>query len=106
MLDSKEGDVKIIIHDGREFPCHSAILGLRSAVFKAMLLNSPTLEQQTRQIQLEDMVNSDVVEALLSWIYTDQHNYLDVEDTVELLKLANKYLLHSLETKCEKELAE
>jgi len=98
-------DVSFIFED-QEIRAHKAILAARSAVFAAMF-NEDTDWSLMKKVVITD-VFPDIFDALLCFIYTDQIDIsaLTAVDVKDLLVAANRYLIPSLQYRCEKLLSD
>ena len=88
-----------ILCKGKEFRCHASILAGRSKVFNAMFSHN-TEEKRNKLITIEDF-DSDVVHAMLKYIYSGQVKDLTKEIVKGLLLAADKYNLMGLKDTCE-----
>lgn len=80
------------------------IILARSPVFSTMFSSKSFIESQYNEVNL-DTFSSEVVEAMIQFIYTDQTDLLgDVEKASELLEMAEMYELPSLKYDCFVEL--
>lgn len=99
---------------GKELQAHKAILAARSPVFRKMFCNDMK-ESNMNRVEIIDL-ESDVVEAMLKYMYTDGHSFekILVRDlggpserqniAIGLLRAADKYQLDRLRSICEQEL--
>ena len=98
--DGKFADATIVCQ-GKEFPCHKAILAGRSSVFEAMF--SPNFKEgMENKVEVED-VAADVIEDMLIFIYGGEVGDLQGRAS-ELLVAAEKYHLEDLKKFCEESL--
>ena len=98
--DAKFPDVTIVCQ-GKEFPCHKAILAGRSQVFEAMFsLNFK--EGMENKVEVVD-VAADVIDEILRFIY--RGDIRDLKDgAADILVAAEKYALVDLKKMCEESL--
>jgi len=96
-------DVRLVCQ-GREFPCHMAVLAARSAVFQAMFIHD-TAEAREAKVDIEDL-DPEVVSVMLEYIYTGIP--VDIPPNLEpsLLAAADKYDLPELKSVCESALCD
>jgi len=95
LSDPKHSDI-VLKCGGTRFPCHKAILAVRSAVFDRMF-DQNMMEAQTGEVDISD-VDPETLKLMLEFIYSGQ-----VEDenyTAELLYAADKYELSGLVNLC------
>jgi speckle-type POZ protein len=85
-----------------KFEVHKAILAAHSPVFLTMF-HSDLTEKQTNTLKIEG-IEPAVFKEVLRFIYTDQVEKLD-ELAVELMAVADRYMLELLKSKCEAHLA-
>ena len=104
-------DVEFIVEDKR-FSAHKAILAARSSVFRAEFTKEESKKDNPHQIQIDD-VNASSLEQFLYFVYTGA--FLEFDYTGEpapmlankdLLKLAGRYQLKTLENLCQVALLE
>jgi len=86
-----------IICEGKNFPCHEAILRARSPVFDKMFIQKMK-ESTTRELIVED-VGKDIIDAFLEYIYTGELTK-NVENESELIYIADKYSVPGLLEVC------
>ncbi len=67
----EHSDVILVAAGGQRFQAHRSILSARSSVFRAMFSHPELAENQTREVQMDD-VEPEVLGALLRFIYKDQ----------------------------------
>ncbi|RHZ77603.1 hypothetical protein Glove_174g51 [Diversispora epigaea] len=85
----------------KNFHTHSKILSARSEYFKA-LLHSKMIESNERSLTIVD-IKSDLFEIILKFIYTsDVPEIGKLDDWVELLRVASRFLILELIQRCEK----
>ena len=90
-----------IVCQGKEFPCHKAILAGRSQVFEAMF--SPNFKEGIEnKVEVVD-VAADVLEKILRFIYRGDIWDLK-EGAADILVAAEKYALVGLKEMCEESL--
>mmetsp|Transcript_19804 Transcript_19804/g.22117 ORF Transcript_19804/g.22117 Transcript_19804/m.22117 type:complete len:102 (+) Transcript_19804:383-688(+) len=87
--DELFSDITLILDDGVEIKAHKAVLASRCEVFKVML-TSQMQEGQKNSIEIKD-TQSDVFKAIISFIYTDQAEFEDLNMVVNLLIESSKY---------------
>ena len=93
-------DVSIVCQ-GKEFPCHKAILAGRSSVFEAMF--SPNFKEgMENKVEVVD-VTADVIEEMLRFIYSGRVKDLK-KMAASLLAAAEKYNLKGLKKLSEQSL--
>ncbi|OQS05738.1 hypothetical protein THRCLA_02165 [Thraustotheca clavata] len=86
-----------------EFPAHKLILSARCEVFNAMLRSDSMKESESGIILLRDD-SPDMIRRLLEFIYTNRISdlpSLSASQIIELLALAEQYLLRSMKDLCE-----
>jgi len=86
-----------IICEGKNFPCHEAILRARSPVLNKMFLQKMK-ESTTRELIIED-VGEDIIDAFLEYIYSGELTK-KVENESELIYIADKYSVPGLLEVC------
>ena len=94
-------DVCFVI-GGQETRAHKLILSARSPVFAAMF-STEMKESTENRAEIRD-ISSDVFEALVRFIYTDQVEFTEI-DTKDLLVAANRYMIPLLKARCEEQLS-
>ncbi|XP_034553672.1 inhibitor of Bruton tyrosine kinase [Notolabrus celidotus] len=96
-------DVTLKSEDGKEFPCHKSILCARLEYFNSMLGN-PWIEA-TSCTALEMPTNSEILQVILEYIYTDEsptiRESLNVEFVCNVLVVADQLLITRLKEMCE-----
>jgi speckle-type POZ protein len=98
----KYSDITINVR-GRVFPAHKMILAARSSYFAAMF-DHPTNKNLTNQIEIDDIEPS-VFHEILHFIYTGRPSEAAMgKMSVEILAVANKYLLGPLTKEYENRL--
>ena len=95
--DVKNSDV-LILAENQEFKCHKNILSARSDVFKNTFAHN-TLENQTNTIVVKESP-AKAVEDMLKHIYTGELPDDPKDLTIDLLNIADMYLLDSLKEAC------
>lgn len=95
---SRFSDVMLCTSDGKEFPSHKAILSARSSVFDAMFRHEQLQENMENRVCIDD-ISSQVLEALLNYIYCGDTSSVD-QFSAELLIAADKYDIQSLINLC------
>ena len=99
--DGKFPDVTIVCQ-GREFPCHKAILAGRSPVFEAMFSHSMK-EKIENQVEVVD-IDADTFAEMLEFIYSSHVALNSKVSIANLLVAAEKYNLVDLKKLCEERL--
>ncbi|XP_059195458.1 inhibitor of Bruton tyrosine kinase [Centropristis striata] len=96
-------DVTLKSEDGKEFPCHKSVLCARLEYFNSMLGN-PWIEA-TSCTALEMPTSSEILQAILEYIYTDESptikESLNVEFVCNVLVVADQLLIIRLKEICE-----
>nr|XP_046255607.1 inhibitor of Bruton tyrosine kinase [Scatophagus argus] len=96
-------DVTLKSEDGKEFPCHKCVLCARLEYFNSMLGN-PWIEA-TSCTALEMPTNSEILQVILEYIYTDESptikESLNVEFICNVLVVADHLLITRLKEMCE-----
>ncbi|CAN9514113.1 unnamed protein product [Ophioblennius macclurei] len=96
-------DVTLKSDDGKEFPCHKSVLCARLEYFNSMLGN-PWIEA-TSCSALEMPTNSEILQVILEYIYTDESptikDSLNVEFVCNALVVADQLLITRLKEMCE-----
>ena len=91
-LNSQLTDITLVTTvDGREFSAHKSILAARSVVFAAMFSHEELEESQKNQVEVPDF-SGEVMEAMLSYIYTGKIESID-SFAGDLLVAADKVCL-------------
>ncbi|XP_071998162.1 inhibitor of Bruton tyrosine kinase isoform X2 [Engystomops pustulosus] len=102
------GDVTIRSEDGKEFRCHKCVLCARLEYFHSML-SSSWIEARCCSA-LEMPVHSEVLEVILTYIYTDEAPVVkesaNVEFICKVLVMADQLLIVRLKEMCEVTLTE
>jgi len=101
--DSKNSDV-VVIAGNQKFHCHKNILGARCEVFKNMLAPN-TIESESSTIEVKE-VSPEAVESMLKYIYSGEIPDDEELLTLDLLNIAEMYLLDPLKEACLKSLVE
>jgi len=96
-------DVCFVTTDGQEFKAHKLILAARSPVFAGMF-NVQMKENLLDRVDIQG-IESNIFEALLRFIYTDQVDLVKV-DAKDILAAADRYLIPLLKFRCEAFLSE
>lgn len=89
----------VISVQGREFPCHRAVLSACSSYFRAMFCND---HRESREMLVE--INGIVVEAMdcfLSYVYTG-HARITTENVQFLFETSNLFQIYTLRDACAK----
>ena len=94
-------DVEFIVQDKR-FSAHKAILAARSPVFKVEFTKEKSKKDNSHQIRIHD-VDASTFEQFLHFVYTGETPLLA---NANLLKLAERYQLKTLENLCRVALLE
>uniref|UniRef100_A0A8C1LEF9 Inhibitor of Bruton agammaglobulinemia tyrosine kinase n=1 Tax=Cyprinus carpio TaxID=7962 RepID=A0A8C1LEF9_CYPCA len=96
-------DVTLRSEDGKEFPCHKCVLCARLEYFNSML-GSPWIEA-TSCTALDMATSSEVLQAILEYIYTDEsptvRESVNVEFVCNVLVVADQLLITRLKEICE-----
>lgn len=96
-------DVTLKSEDGKEFPCHKSVLCARLEYFNSMLGN-PWIEA-TSCSALEMPTSSEILQAILEYLYTDESptikESLNVEFVCNVLVVADQLLITRLKEMCE-----
>ncbi|XP_031178617.1 inhibitor of Bruton tyrosine kinase [Sander lucioperca] len=96
-------DVTLKSEDGKEFPCHKSVLCARLEYFNSMLGN-PWIEA-TSCTALEMPTSSEILQAILEYIYTDEcptiKESLNIEFVCNVLVVADQLLITRLKEMCE-----
>uniref|UniRef100_A0A673KFU0 Inhibitor of Bruton tyrosine kinase-like n=1 Tax=Sinocyclocheilus rhinocerous TaxID=307959 RepID=A0A673KFU0_9TELE len=96
-------DVTLRSEDGKEFPCHKCVLCARLEYFNSML-GSPWIEA-TSCTALDMPTTSEVLQAILEYIYTDEsptvRESVNVEFVCNVLVVADQLLITRLKEICE-----
>ena len=107
LTNSVMSDFTILCGD-EVFPCHKAILALRSDVFERMFENKSAKENTKNEVEITDC-EPEILRAFLQFLYTDQLTDASQDhasyNSVDLLLLADKYNVLGLKKKCELALA-
>jgi len=102
-LDSGEfSDVTFVV-EGERFKTHKLVICAQCPPFRSMLENNSLWkEQKATEVPLEDIAKN-VFRHFLRWIYTNDASFPqdDIALVLELLALADKYLITNLQRKCE-----
>ncbi|GBN23980.1 TD and POZ domain-containing protein 5 [Araneus ventricosus] len=86
------------------FPTHKAILSARSSVFRRMFANDMK-EKTSGQVDIDDL-EDDTVHRMLTYIYTDSVEDLQLESASKLYAATDKYEILSLKSRCSSFLKE
>lgn len=96
-------DVTLRSKDGKEFACHKCVLCARMEYFHSML--SSTWIEASSGSALEMPINSDVLQVLLGYIYTDEAPAVKESQSIEflcnVLAVADQLLVARLKEMCE-----
>ena len=91
-------DVALTCSDGFTVMCHRIILRSKSAVFSAMLYEED--KDKAKEFHLPDCPST-LVEQLIQYLYTGQiSNRLSDKDVMDLLQMADKYMVDDLKREC------
>lgn len=90
-------DIKFVVGD-ESFMAHKFVITARSEVFHAMLLHD-TKEKKEGVIEIKD-VSMQALRSFVIFLYTNRVEGIE-EKVVELLMLADKYNVQSLQDKCK-----
>jgi len=89
-----------ILVDGHTFKCHKAVLAARSPVFKTMF-TTDMQEKETQEVKIVDFPKR-AIQLMLQYIYTGSMDENTVKmNSIQLLQLAEKYMLMGLKALCE-----
>ncbi|CAI2364429.1 unnamed protein product [Moneuplotes crassus] len=105
LLNNQEfSDITFVV-EGKRIHAHRCILMARSEPLQ-MMVNGPMRESYEESIVIED-VTYDCFNAFLQFLYTDEvpalrENDIDVEMVIELMSIADQYLVDHLKILCEK----
>lgn len=99
LLESEECTDVIFIAEGQKFHCHRIILSARCDYFRALLYGGMREANSFDEIKLQDTPAASF-RVLLEYLYTGIVSLKDLreEDVIDLLGLAHKYGLLSLQT--------
>jgi len=86
--------LKLIANDGNYFPAHKWMLAARSPVFEALLSS----QEEITSLHLTVDCNAELMKQFIKFIYTGE---LEGLVTQELIQLAVKYQIKTLEQICE-----
>lgn len=86
--------------DDEFFAAHKSILSSRSPVLARMLSNSNYTETQQSFMQINDCAKSTFM-MFLRFMYGGSVPYISLDDTIELIKIAEKYQTTQLKRICE-----
>jgi len=102
---SRLSDVTLKVKDTL-FPCHRVILAARCPKFGAMFGSGGPSALRERTEEIIEITGHDakLFELLLEYIYSDKIATLSAENALELLCLADEYLIERLKQMCELEL--
>ncbi|XP_016098244.1 inhibitor of Bruton tyrosine kinase-like [Sinocyclocheilus grahami] len=96
-------DVTLRSEDGKDFPCHKCVLCARLEYFNSML-GSPWIEANSCTA-LDMPTTSEVLQAILEYIYTDEsptvRESVNVEFVCNVLVVADQLLITRLKEICE-----
>ncbi|CAL1295025.1 unnamed protein product [Larinioides sclopetarius] len=82
----------------KTFPVHKSILSVRSPVFRSMFSHDMK-EKNSGYVDITDF-DDETVHRMLLYIYTDTLEGLQFESASKLYKIADKYQILSLKSKC------
>ncbi|XP_050504422.1 rabankyrin-5 [Diabrotica virgifera virgifera] len=86
-------DIKIKLKD-KEINAHKIVLSARSNVWNENILN------HTKELDWSE-IDAEVANAIVLWLYTNKLNLLSTTVTLNLIKKAHEFQLHSLVSMCE-----
>nr|XP_015211679.1 PREDICTED: inhibitor of Bruton tyrosine kinase [Lepisosteus oculatus] len=96
-------DVTLMSEDGKEFPCHKCVLSARLDYFRSMLGSSWI--EGTSCAALDMPIQSDILQVIIDYIYTDESatvkESLNVEFLCNVLVVADQLLITRLKEMCE-----
>ncbi|XP_043930033.1 inhibitor of Bruton tyrosine kinase [Protopterus annectens] len=96
-------DVTLRSKDGKEFACHKCVLCARMEYFHSMLCS--TWIEASSDVALQMPINSDVLQVLLDYIYTDEAPSIKESESIEflcnVLVVADQLLVTRLKEMCE-----
>lgn len=101
--DEGSTDVEILIKH-RIFRCHKAVLIAMSPYFRAMF-SSAMKESKQKRIKLQD-IDEIPFEKFLEFVYKGTLELQDMEDSVEMLRIAALFQVDILQDHCEESLLE
>ena len=70
LYNTEFSDITLKCED-KTFPCHKVILSARSDVFAAMFSHRDTKEDNTNEVEIEDL-DAETLGHLLQFVYTDK----------------------------------
>ncbi len=82
----KYSDVTLVASGGKRFPSHKVMLGSRSKVLATMFSHEGMLENQTKEITMDDTL-PDVVREMLHYLYTDRITVSKPTHTAQIVEL-------------------
>ncbi|GBO45493.1 TD and POZ domain-containing protein 5 [Araneus ventricosus] len=82
----------------KTFPAHKGILSARSPVFRRMFTNDMK-EKNCGHVDISDL-EDDTVHRMLTYVYTDSLEDLQLDSAFKLYAAADKYEILSLKTRC------
>ncbi|CAB3408698.1 unnamed protein product [Caenorhabditis bovis] len=104
MLESAEGydmEIEAGIDECEKFYVHSFKLSAHSDVFRRMFTHSDILETSEKRLRISDFTPT-AVRAMLQFMYGGVIRMdLEIEDTMEVMQIAEKYQIESLKRTCE-----
>jgi len=104
MFDMGQGsDVTLVASDGPEFAAHLTILSSKTPFF-AKMFEQNMQEKQEKRVIIKDL-ESDAVEGLLEFMYTDKVSNI-TPIAAKLLPKADEYDIPKLKTLCEESMAQ
>lgn len=98
LLASSAGDLEIVCGDGASLFAHSSILSSRVRFFQRVLCSGTWKESAERRVKVE--FGSDVVLALLHWVYCDSIPF-ECCDACDMLEAANFFGMDDLSLELE-----
>ena len=100
--NDKYSDFTFKCSDDVELPVHRIVLDANSPVFLTMF-TTEMKEKTANSVTLEE-ISSETMRAALEFIYTNNLAFTDVESTIKILYVAEKYEIEELKKLCIKEL--
>ncbi|EGG21917.1 hypothetical protein DFA_01803 [Cavenderia fasciculata] len=108
LYNSEEfSDITFALDDGSTLPAHKNILSARCEKFKAMFSNQM---KESREAELKVTEYKAIIfKKMIEYLYTDKiekdkEENLDIDTIMQLIVIADDYLLDSLKTQCETKL--
>ncbi|KAG8175895.1 hypothetical protein JTE90_019316 [Oedothorax gibbosus] len=91
-------DATLNTADGKSFEAHKNILAARSPVFRAMFEKDEMSERRSGVVDIDD-VDSETVDRMLAFLYSDSLDDLQWEEAAALYYAADKYAVQPLKKK-------